>query len=92
MKNILISILLFGFCYGLGFVSQSTLVQDAILYVFLIMCVAFIPAALAKTEKFYDLAGSLTYIGITSFIYIATYGFTFSPSLLIVFAVISLQF
>ena len=88
MKNILISILLFGFCYGLGFVSQSTLVQDAILYVFLIMWVAFIPAALAKTEKFYDLAGSLTYIGITSFIYIATYGFTFSPSLLIVFAVL----
>ena len=35
---------------------------------------------LAKTEKFYDLAGSLTYIGITSFIYIATYGLTFSPS------------
>ena len=59
MKNILISILLFGFCYGLGFVSKSVLVQDAILYVFLIMWITFIPAALAKTEKFYDLAGSL---------------------------------
>ena len=88
MKNIFISILLFGFCYSLGFVSKSVLVQDAILYVFLIMWITFIPAALAKTEKFYDLAGSLTYIGITSFIYIATYGLTFSPSLLIVFAVL----
>ena len=56
MKNILISILLFGFCYGLGFVSKSVLVQDAILYVFLIMWITFIPAALAKTEKFYDLS------------------------------------
>ena len=62
MKNIFISILLFGFCYSLGFVSKSVLVQDAILYVFLIMWITFIPAALAKTEKFYDLAGSLTYM------------------------------
>ena len=91
MKNILISILLFGFCYGLGFVSQSTLVQDAILYVFLIMWITFIPAALAKTEKFYDLAGSLTYIGITSFIYIATYGLTFSPETINCFCCFNLK-
>ena len=42
--------------------------QNVILYVFLIQWVLFIPAYLFKTEKFYDLAGSSTYIFAVSYI------------------------
>lgn len=37
----------------------------AVLFIFLIQWLAFIPAYLAQTERYYDLTGSLTYIGIT---------------------------
>ncbi|MDB4147777.1 DUF1295 domain-containing protein, partial [bacterium] len=42
--------------------------QNVILYIFLIQWVLFIPAYLFKTEKFYDLAGSSTYIFAVSYI------------------------
>ena len=39
---------------------------------FVIQWIAYIPAFLFKTEKFYDLTGSLTYIGTILFALYAT--------------------
>lgn len=66
MKNsiihIIISLLAFSLSYLLAYSTGLDLVQETILIVFAIQWVLFIPAYLFRTEKFYDLAGSVTYI------------------------------
>ena len=49
----------------LGFNSFKFLISIAVLIQFLI----FLPSFIFKTEKFYDLTGSLTYISVTSIAY-----------------------
>mgnify|MGYP001249062050 CR=1 FL=1 len=41
----------------------SNLIGQILVMTFVIQWIAYIPAFLFKTEKFYDLTGSLTYIG-----------------------------
>ena len=66
--HLLISISAFSICYLLAFLTEIPELQNVILYVFLIQWVLFIPAYIFKTEKFYDLAGSSTYIFAVSYI------------------------
>ena len=49
----------------LGFNSFKFLISIAVLIQFLV----FLPSYIFKTEKFYDLTGSLTYISVTSIAY-----------------------
>ena len=66
--HLLISFSAFSICYLLAFLTEIPLLQNVILYIFLIQWVLFIPAYMFKTEKFYDLAGSSTYIFAVSYI------------------------
>ena len=66
--HLLISFSAFSICYLLAFLTEIPELKNVILYVFLIQWVLFIPAYLFKTEKFYDLAGSSTYIFAVSYI------------------------
>ena len=72
MKNsiihIIISLIAFSLSYLLAYSTGLDLVQETILIVFAIQWVLFIPAYLFRTEKFYDLAGSVTYIFAVSFV------------------------
>ncbi len=66
--HLLISFSAFSICYLLAFLTEIPELQNVILYVFLIQWVLFIPAYIFKTETFYDLAGSSTYIFAVSYI------------------------
>ncbi|MDA9826634.1 DUF1295 domain-containing protein [Flavobacteriaceae bacterium] len=66
--HLLISFSAFSICYLLAFLTEIPELQNVILYVFLIQWALFIPAYVFKTEKFYDLAGSSTYIFAVSYI------------------------
>jgi steroid 5-alpha reductase family enzyme len=73
-RNALITfpvLLIIGFLFALAGSQEGTSFAGMPLYsrlvglVFLIQLLAFIPAFLLKTERFYDISGSLTYIAIT---------------------------
>ena len=63
----------FSFSYFLASLTGLELVQNAILLAFLIHWLLFIPAYLLKTEKFFDLSGSVTYISIVSYVLFFNY-------------------
>ena len=52
--------------------SGVNLVAHLLIMIFVIQWLAYIPAFLFKTEKFYDLTGSLTYIAAISFAFYST--------------------
>jgi steroid 5-alpha reductase family enzyme len=66
--HLLISLSAFSICYLLAFLTEIPILQNVILYIFIIQWVLFIPAYIFRTEKFYDLAGSSTYIFAVSYI------------------------
>lgn len=63
----------FSLSYFLASLTGLELVQNAILLAFLIHWLLFIPAYLLKTEKFFDLSGSITYISIVSYVLFFNY-------------------
>ena len=63
----------FSFSYFLATLTGLKLVQNAVLLAFLIHWLLFIPAYLLKTEKFFDLSGSITYISIVSYVLFFNY-------------------
>ena len=73
MKNSIlhvgISLFVFSLSYLLAYSTGLDLVQKTVLIVFVIQWVLFIPAYLLQTEKFYDLAGSFTYIFAVLFVF-----------------------
>jgi len=73
MKNSIlhvgISLFVFSLSYLLAYSTGLDLVQETVLIVFVIQWVLFIPAYLLQTEKFYDLAGSFTYIFAVLFVF-----------------------
>lgn len=73
MKNsilhVVISLFVFSLSYLLAYSTGLDLVQETVLIVFVIQWVLFIPAYLLQTEKFYDLAGSFTYIFAVLFVF-----------------------
>ena len=68
----------------LGFNSFKFLISIAVLIQFLI----FLPSFIFKTEKFYDLTGSLTYISVTSIAYFSLDNPTTTDTILYLYVII----
>ena len=66
--NVIFSLLSFAIGYGIALLTGLELIQQAILIAYVIQWIAFIPAYLFQTEKFYDLTGSITYMTVVSFV------------------------
>ena len=86
----LVAIYLYSFTAGnieteiLGFNSFKFLISIAVLIQFLI----FLPSFIFKTEKFYDLTGSLTYIAVTSIAYFSVDNPTATDTILYLYVII----
>ena len=70
--NILFAMIAFSLCVLIAYLTNSDIVLNAIILAFLIQWVAYIPAYLFQTEKFYDLTGSLTYLTVIWFVYFSS--------------------
>ena len=70
--NILFAAIAFSLCILIAYLTKNEIVLNAVILVFLIQWVAFIPAYLFQTEKFYDLTGSLTYLTVIWFVYLSS--------------------
>ena len=70
---ILFSFIAFSISYLIAFLTEISLVKSAVLFAFIIQWVLFVPAFLFKTEKFYDISGSFTYISIISYVCYQSY-------------------
>ena len=62
------SIFAFGISFFIATLTQLKIVENAILLAFLIHWLLFIPAFLYKTEKFFDLSGSFTYVSVMIYV------------------------
>ena len=60
--NILSSIIAFYIPFQIALLTDLELVKNLILLIFFIQWISFIPAYILKTEKFFDLMGSITYL------------------------------
>ena len=60
--NLFISVIVFFIAISIAAATGIDLVFRAVVLAFLIQWIAFIPAYVFQTEKFYDLTGSLTYL------------------------------
>ena len=88
MKNIIISIIAFSIAYGIAFATGIDLVKNAVVIAYILQWVLFIPAYMLQTEKFYDLAGSITYISIISFVFYKSSEFNLGSLILSLFIII----
>ncbi len=86
--NLLISLVVIFATISFAKLSGSEVVMKAAWYVLVIHWIAFMPALFFKTEKFYDLTGSICYAFSAIFVYVQTYGISFSLSLFISLAVL----
>ncbi len=68
LKNLLNIAVVFSLTMALGFATQNKIVINGIILVFIIHWILYIPANIFKTEKFYDLTGSFSYISVISYI------------------------
>ena len=73
ITNILISVLSFAISYGIAHLTGSVIVKNAVLLAYVIHWIAYIPAYVFQTEKFYDLTGSVTYLSVIWFVFLSTY-------------------
>jgi steroid 5-alpha reductase family enzyme len=73
LLNLLFSLIAFSIAYSIALLTGLLLIQQAVLIAFLIQWLLFVPAYFFQTEKFYDLAGSLTYISIIIYISMQSY-------------------
>ena len=62
VTNLLISLIAFFIAISIAIATGIELVFNAVFLAFAIQWIAFIPAYIFQTEKFYDLTGSLTYL------------------------------
>ena len=73
MKNIfinyLISFLTFGLCIILANLTGIQNITSAVLIIFLIHLLVFIPSYYYQTEKFFDLTGTISYVSSVLFIF-----------------------
>jgi len=92
MKNILFNLsasaVAFYIPFQIALLTDIGLVKNAVLIAFVIQWVLFIPAYLMQTEKFYDLAGSLTYISIISYVFYKSSEFNLGNLILSLFIII----
>ena len=62
--NLLITLFAFAIAISIAYATGIELVFRAVFLAFAIQWIAFIPAYVFQTEKFYDLTGSLTYLSV----------------------------
>ena len=86
--NINISIAVIFATLGFAELSGSELVVKTAWYVLVIHWLAFIPALIFKTEKFYDLTGSICYAFSAIYVYLQSYGMFLSLSFFISLAIL----
>ena len=86
--NLTVSLVVIFATIAFAGLSGSDLVIKTAWFILLIHWVAFVPALIFKTEKFYDLTGSICYAFAAIFVYQQTYGATFSLSLFISISVL----
>ena len=86
--NIIISIGVIFATLGFAELSGSELVVKTAWYVLVIHWLAFIPALIFKTEKFYDLTGSICYAFSAIYVYLQSYGMFLSLSFFISLAIL----
>ncbi|MFM1888031.1 MAG: hypothetical protein RL501_318, partial [Bacteroidota bacterium] len=67
--NLIYSLIGLSFGYGISLLTGLPIIQEAVLGAFIIQWIAFIPAYLGQTEKFYDLIGSATYVFVIGYVY-----------------------
>ena len=61
--------------FGISLLIGNPLVQNIVLAIYIIQWIAFIPAYIFQTEKFFDLTGSITYSGVFAYlIYLSASG------------------
>ena len=65
--NLLITLFAFAIAISIAYATGIELVFRAVFLAFAIQWIAFIPAYVFQTEKFYDLTGSLTYLSVIWF-------------------------
>ena len=70
--NILFAALAFSFTMTIAYLAKSDIVMQAVMLAFLIQWVAYIPAYIFQTEKFYDLTGSLSYLTVIWFVFFSS--------------------
>ena len=63
--NLLIALIAFFIAISIAIATGIELVFNAVFLAFAIQWIAFIPAYIFQTEKFYDLTGSLTYLSVS---------------------------
>ena len=54
--------------FGISLLIGNPLVQNIVLAIYIIQWIAFIPAYIFQTEKFFDLTGSITYSGVFAYL------------------------
>ncbi len=64
VTNLLISLTAFFIAISIAVATGIELVYNSVFLAFAIQWIAFIPAYVFQTEKFYDLTGSLTYLSV----------------------------
>jgi steroid 5-alpha reductase family enzyme len=77
LVNLLISLVVFFIAISIAAATDIENVMRVIVLAFLIQWIAFIPAYVFQTEKFYDLTGSITYLSVVWYsLNLASDGFT----------------
>ena len=70
--NILFAAIALSFTMTIAYLAKSDIVMQAVMLAFLIQWVAYIPAYIFQTEKFYDLMGSLSYLTVIWFVFFSS--------------------
>ena len=70
--NILFAAIAFSFTMTIAYLAKSDIVMQAVMLAFLIQWIAYIPAYIFQTEKFYDLTGSLSYLTVIWFVFFSS--------------------
>lgn len=74
--TLLVCLLSFGFSQAAsdnGLIWRNLLIFEwVVIITFAIQWIAFVPAYLMQTERFYDATGSLTYLSVVGFVYLAS--------------------
>ena len=73
LLNIIFSLISFLIGYGIALSTGLELIQKAIIIAYMIQWIAFIPAYIFQTEKFYDLTGSITYLTVVIYVSYLSY-------------------
>ena len=75
--NLIFSLIGLSIGYGIALLTGLHIIQEAVIGAFIIQWMAFIPAYLGQTEKFYDLIGSSTYVFVVGYVYLPNW---YAPS------------